>query len=118
ARSALVIAGTVGVSRPVHAASTARCDRLHSVAIAILSPHLDDAVLSCWHLLTRGGDVTVINVFTGAPADSVVPAWWDELTGATDSAQRIRERIAEDRAALSLARRTSTNLGFLDEQYR
>src|SRR5438270_5930788 len=84
----------------------------------ILSPHLDDAVLSCWHLLTQAADVAVINVFAGVPADLDIPAWWDEYTGASDSAQRVRERIEEDRRALALAGRTAVNLGFLDEQYR
>jgi hypothetical protein len=88
------------------------------MATVILSPHLDDAVLSCWHVLTQPGDVTVVNVFAGVPADLGAPAWWDEYTGATDSGDRVRERIEEDRAALAHAGRTPTNLSFLDEQYR
>lgn len=86
--------------------------------VAILSPHLDDAVLSCWHLLSQPGEVTVINVFTAAPQSDAAPAWWDRLTGATDSAQRVRERVEEDREALAFAGRAPVNLGFLDEQYR
>src|SRR5437868_4148676 len=84
----------------------------------ILSPHLDDAVLSCWHLLTQPSEVAVINVFAGVPTDLGAPAWWDEYTGASDSAERVRERIEEDRRALAVAGRTAVNLGFLDEQYR
>jgi LmbE family N-acetylglucosaminyl deacetylase len=84
----------------------------------ILSPHLDDAVLSCWHVLTRSDDVVVINVFAGEPAGLGAPAWWDEYTGATDSGARVRERIEEDRRALALAGREPINLSFLDEQYR
>jgi LmbE family N-acetylglucosaminyl deacetylase len=84
----------------------------------ILSPHLDDAVLSCWHLLTQPDDVAVINVFAGVPTNLSAPAWWDEYTGASDSAERVRERIEEDRRALSVAERAAVNLGFLDEQYR
>lgn len=84
----------------------------------ILSPHLDDAVLSCWHVLTQPGDVMVINVFAGVPTDLQTPAWWDEYTGATDSGERVRERIEEDRRALALAGREPTNLDFLDDQYR
>ncbi len=85
---------------------------------AILSPHLDDAVLSCWHLLTQPGDVIVINVFAGVPASMSELAWWDQLTGASDSEQRVLERVEEDREALALAGRTPVNLDFLDEQYR
>ena len=84
----------------------------------ILSPHLDDAVLSCWHLLTQPGEVVVINVFAGVPTHLGAPAWWDEYTGASDSAERVRERIEEDRRALAVTGRTAVNLGFLDEQYR
>lgn len=88
------------------------------MATVILSPHLDDAVLSCWHVLTRPGHVTVINVFAGVPASLDRPAWWDRYTGATDSGERVRERIEEDRRALALADRTAINLNLLDEQYR
>jgi LmbE family N-acetylglucosaminyl deacetylase len=84
----------------------------------ILSPHLDDAVLSCWHILTQPGEVLVVNVFAGVPASPGGAAWWDAYTGATDSGQRMRERIAEDRRALALAERTAVNLDLLDEQYR
>ena len=84
----------------------------------ILSPHLDDAVLSCWHVLTQPGEVGVITVFAGVPTALTAPAWWDRYTGAADSGERVRERIEEDRRALALAGRTSVNLGFLDEQYR
>jgi LmbE family N-acetylglucosaminyl deacetylase len=86
--------------------------------VTILSPHLDDAVLSCWHLLTEPHEVTVINVFAGAPLAAPEAAWWDRLTGATDSAKRMLERWEEDRRALALAGRTAQNLGFLDDQYR
>jgi LmbE family N-acetylglucosaminyl deacetylase len=88
------------------------------MAALILSPHLDDAVLSCWHLLTQPGEVVVINVFAGAPERRGDVAWWDRYTGATDSRDRVRERIEEDRAALSLTGRAAVNLDLLDEQYR
>jgi LmbE family N-acetylglucosaminyl deacetylase len=88
------------------------------MAAAVLSPHLDDAVLSCWHVLTQPGDVIVVNVFAGVPASTVALAWWDEVTGARDSRQRARERVEEDREALALAGRKPVNLAFLDEQYR
>ena len=88
------------------------------MAVAILSPHLDDAVLSCWHVLTQPGVVVVVNVFAGVPASLGAPAWWDRYTGATDSWERVRERIDEDRRALALTGRTAVNLDFLDEQYR
>ncbi len=86
--------------------------------IAILSPHLDDAVLSCWSLLTGEEDVFVLNVFTGAPAAGSGVRWWDRMTGAADSAVRMGERLEEDRAALALAGREALGLGLLEAQYR
>jgi LmbE family N-acetylglucosaminyl deacetylase len=82
----------------------------------ILSPHLDDAVLSCWHLLDGPADVRVLNVFAGTPAGP--PGWWDRLTGATDAVVRMRERRDEDRAALATAGREAVSLDLLDAQYR
>lgn len=87
-------------------------------AAAVLSPHPDDAVLSCWHLLTGPGDVAVVNVFTAARDDPDGPAWWDRLTGAASSTAHMRERLDEDARALATAGRTAVNLGFLDGQFR
>ncbi len=85
--------------------------------LAVLSPHFDDSVLSCWHLLESRSDVTVVNVFTGSPPPGGEPPWWDRLTGARDSAERMRERRDEDERALALVGRAAVNLEFLDDQY-
>lgn len=84
--------------------------------VIVLSPHLDDAVLSCWHVLDGPLDVRVVNVFTGSPNGR--RGVWDELTGAADSAARMGERREEDRAALAVAGRASVDLPLLDVQYR
>jgi LmbE family N-acetylglucosaminyl deacetylase len=85
---------------------------------AILSPHFDDAVLSCWQLLVSPADVTVVNVFTAEPPAGTPPPWWDRATGATDPVERMRERRGEDAAALALVGTLSVELGLLDDQYR
>lgn len=100
-----------GASAEVYAPSMA------APSAVILSPHLDDAVLSCWHLLCGPGDVAVINVFAGSPPPGAGTSWWDRATGSTDSAQRMGERRAEDLEALAVAGRTAIHLDFLDEQY-
>jgi LmbE family N-acetylglucosaminyl deacetylase len=82
----------------------------------VVSPHFDDAVLSCWHVL-EAGDTVVVNVFGGVP-ERGAPGWWDRLTRAVDSPERVRERRREDEAALALAGTTSLTLDLLDEQYR
>ena len=84
------------------------CPSMAARPAVILSPHLDDAVLSCWHLLSGPGDVSVINVFAGSPPPGSGASWWDRLSGATDSAARMAERLAEDREAFAIAGRTAT----------
>lgn len=86
--------------------------------IAILSPHLDDAVLSCWHVLAGPGEVTVVNVFAGVPPAGAPVGWWDRLSGDGDGRSVVEGRRVEDRAALALAGREPVNLDFLDRQYR
>jgi LmbE family N-acetylglucosaminyl deacetylase len=84
----------------------------------ILSPHLDDAVVSCWHVLTRGAQALVANVFAGVPEQSHPPTIADRLAGFGKSADLVRVRLQEDRAALSLVDCESTYLGFIEDQYR
>jgi LmbE family N-acetylglucosaminyl deacetylase len=83
----------------------------------ILSPHFDDAVLSCWHVLASADEALVVNVFAGEPPAGAL-GWWDRLAGATDSAVAVRMRIEEDRQALARAGCAAVNLPFLDSQYR
>jgi LmbE family N-acetylglucosaminyl deacetylase len=86
-------------------------------ATVVLSPHLDDAVLSCWSVLSGPGDVRPVNVFAASPPAGFVTDV-DRICGATDSAAHMVERRAEDAEALALAGRTPVNLPFLDRQYR
>ena len=88
------------------------------MAATVLSPHPDDAVFSCWHLLAGRQDIRVVNVFAGAPRNPSASGWWDALTGAADAPTRVAERIDEDRRALAHAGRRATNLRFVDAQYR
>jgi LmbE family N-acetylglucosaminyl deacetylase len=89
-----------------------------SPPLAILSPHLDDAVLSCWHLLAGPGEVLVVNVFAGVPPAGAPQGWWDALAGTGDPRDAVRSRRAEDAAALARVGRRPVNLDFLDRQYR
>lgn len=83
----------------------------------VLSPHWDDAVLDCWSVLSGEHAAVVVNVFAGVPEAGRVTLW-DTITGARDSAERARERIAEDAEALARAGRRPASLPFLDAQYR
>jgi LmbE family N-acetylglucosaminyl deacetylase len=92
-----------------------RLGRLTGESIVVISTHLDDAVLSCWSLLDSDDDVTVVTVFTGGPAPGFVSSW-DADTG-VDSATRMEQRRAENRAALAVAERTPVDLGLLEVLY-
>ena len=83
----------------------------------VVSPHFDDAVLSCWSVLEEARGARVVNVFAGLP-DPGVLGEWDQRTAATDSRARVRERIDEDRRALAPVAPEPVNLEFLDAQYR
>ena len=88
-----------------------------AASTVVVSPHLDDAVLSCWHLLGGDDEITVVNVFTAIPEPGRL-GWWDLLTGADDSVARMRVRLAEDEAALGRVGARRVNLDLLDSQYR
>lgn len=83
----------------------------------LLSPHLDDAVVDCWSVLTADRDLAVVNVFTGAPAAGTL-VYWDRLCRAQDSAVLMCERLEEDRQALALAGRQPLALPFPADPYR
>jgi LmbE family N-acetylglucosaminyl deacetylase len=82
-----------------------------------ISAHLDDAALSASASLA-GRDATVLTVFAGMPPPEVELASWDELTGATSSARRQAERLAEDAEAMRLLSASGRYLDVLDSQYR
>jgi len=92
-----------------------RRERKFQVTIVVVSPHFDDAVLSCWTVIDGSESVEVVTVFTAGPAPGIVTGW-DRDTG-VDSATRMIQREVENRAALALAGRSATNLGFLETQY-
>jgi GlcNAc-PI de-N-acetylase len=82
----------------------------------IVSPHFDDAVLSCWRVLTSRGEVEVVNVFGGVPPRGSAPGWWDRHLGSPEVA--VHTRREEDRRALAHAGRSARSLDFMDGQYR
>ena len=84
------------------------------MSTVVVSPHLDDAVLSCYREL--GPETTVVTVLAGVPPPGE-PGSWDRVTGATDSPARMRERLEEDRAALAISGSRVVHLDLLDSQY-
>jgi LmbE family N-acetylglucosaminyl deacetylase len=85
--------------------------------LVVVSPHLDDAVLSAAVQLMRP-DAHLVTVCTGAPPRGTPPADWDQLTGATDALLRAQERLVEDdRALATLSVQSTTRLDFPDAQH-
>ena len=86
----------------------------------IVSPHLDDAVLSCWSVLARpqgpAGSVTVVDVCAGVPPSGVLGEW-DARGGATSSRARVEQRRVEEAAALVGTGACIVLLDLLDWQY-
>ncbi len=87
------------------------------MAIVAISAHLDDAALSASASLA-GRDATVLTVFAGMPPAEVGLASWDARTGATNSADRQVERLAEDAEAMRILAARGCYLDELDSQYR
>ena len=71
-----------------------------SGALLIVSPHFDDAALSCAALLDRGEPADVLTIFSGAP-EPPQQGWWDERCGFASSAESVPARRREDENALA-----------------
>ncbi len=85
--------------------------------MVVVSAHLDDAALSASAALGQG-DAIVMTVFTGPPPVGLRVSPWDRFTGAASSADRLRERLAEDAAAMALLGARAVRLGEPELQYR
>jgi LmbE family N-acetylglucosaminyl deacetylase len=82
----------------------------------VVSPHLDDATLSCAALLARTDAVDVLTVFAGGPD----PPWqgsWDYECGFANSFESLLVRRAEEQAAFADTPHRLTSLTLLDAQY-
>lgn len=89
----------------------------------LLSPHLDDAVLSCGGLIARwinrGFDVTVLTVFAGDPPPGALSPFAEELHSRWDQADgAVATRRAEDRIACGRLGASVIHLSFTDALYR
>jgi LmbE family N-acetylglucosaminyl deacetylase len=92
-----------------------------AMTVAVVSPHLDDAVLSVGatmhNLVQRGEDVSVITLFAGDPERSGPPSYWDRPRGVATAAEVIVERRAEDQKACDLLGVTPIWLPFDEEAF-
>jgi LmbE family N-acetylglucosaminyl deacetylase len=95
----------------------------HGVPLVILSPHLDDAALSCGAVMiyaARRTPVTVITLFTeaGQPPHTFSARRYLRQVGAQDAQSLYRQRRAEDRAALERIGVTCVHAGLPEALFR
>lgn len=92
-----------------------------SARVAVLSPHLDDAVFSLGASIAtaarRGTAVSVVTVFGCDPESSAAPGWWDRQAGFATEGEAARQRRQEDIRACSLVGATPIHLPFADATY-
>jgi LmbE family N-acetylglucosaminyl deacetylase len=89
--------------------------------VVVVSPHLDDAVLSLGgtlaHATRTGADVRVVTVFAGDPSSKDDSAPWDRGCGFRTAGEAARARREEDRRACAALRCTPQWLPFSSVQY-
>lgn len=83
--------------------------------VLVLSPHMDDAVLSA-SAVVLDGPVEVWTVFTGRPVPPQTTSW-DLSCGFEDSDATISARVLEDDAAFAGLKATNKRLGYLEGAY-
>jgi LmbE family N-acetylglucosaminyl deacetylase len=85
--------------------------------LLVISPHLDDAVLSCGERLARSPGATVVTVCGGKPRRRTGLTQWDKDSGFNSPDEVMTIRIGEDRAALHLLAARQVVLSERDAQY-
>lgn len=87
----------------------------------MVSPHLDDAVLSLGASIASavdgGARATVLSVFAGDPLDTGPPGHFDAVCGFASAGEAYRARRAEDASACALLGARPRWLPFWDVQY-
>ena len=85
--------------------------------ILVVSPHLDDAVLSMGQFLAGWPGATVMTVFSGIPEEESVTTF-DVNSGFNNSTQAMMARWNEDERALAVLGSNRIHVGAIDNQYR
>ena len=83
----------------------------------MISPHLDDGVLSCGDLLAAHPGAVMVTIFAGQPPDYPPLTSWDERGGFEEGADVVAVRREEDRQALTVLGARPVWLPFPDPQY-
>ena len=83
---------------------------------AVISPHLDDGVLSCGDLLAVCPGTLLVTVFAGTPTDETLTSW-DAASGFAEGDDVMAARRQEDAAACVLLGAQPCWLPYRDAQY-
>ena len=90
-------------------------------SVTVVSPHLDDAVLSVGAAVSRatrrGVRVKVLTVLAGNPDSTVQAGKWDGDAGFATAGEAARARRAEDERACRIVGARPIWLPFSDDQY-
>jgi LmbE family N-acetylglucosaminyl deacetylase len=86
--------------------------------VVVLSPHLDDAAFSAFHVLDHGAAVVITMCAAIPDGEQEPPSNYDLLTRSNDARGRYRQRVAEDLAAAATGGWAAIHLPFLDKPYR
>jgi LmbE family N-acetylglucosaminyl deacetylase len=89
--------------------------------VAVVSPHLDDGILSLGagiaRATRRGTHVRIVTVFANDPASQEPPSEWDRAVGFGSAGEAARTRRAEDRLACERVGATPVWLPFTDADH-
>ena len=86
---------------------------------AVVSPHLDDAVLSCGLFLAANPGSSIVTAFSHGPSRvSPLPAWDAGARYFPDGADVMGVRRGEDVSSAAMAHAGVLHLGYWDGQYR
>ena len=96
---------------------------LQKIPVYFVSPHLDDAALSCGELIRKLGavtSVTVINVFTHANngKQTLSAKKTIKVSAFSSPLELYKERVSEDKKAFESINAKVINLGFVDALWR
>lgn len=86
--------------------------------LLIVSPHLDDAVLSLGQMMAGRPDCIVATVFTAVPDVDGLLTTYDRDCGFQSASQAMAARRREDARAMETLQAEAVYLGFIDCQYR
>lgn len=92
--------------------------------LVFISPHLDDAVLSCGGLISKLSPkyhIEVWTLFCGRPLwprKSPLVRWLHGICNARNASELLRRRRLEDKHALNIVGASGKYLSFLDSVYR